>query len=424
MTINIQEIIQATQHKFGLEDYRLHTQELYREVNLFNETTYYLSMEWYPPYVKESVEEDSNPEGTAVISYDLTAGQYTSVIFVQGKSYANSPSYPNIGLEEIIAWIERDSELVYGKQFQLSRHQNGQYIFHECIDGTPLSPGGHIEIHFDEAGKLVQYSKYGFYASKSLIQKEAFTLSLEQVEPLAKEQLKLLEYPAYEEQRLLPLYGIEEIYVTNDGASVFPFEFIIHAGSRLNIDKVIEWEQVSTQPLEKVDIEWRETITAEQAVSSEPHPDSFPITETEQEKAVAAVVEGMSQLYPNDSGQWVLKTLHRHQGYMEAVLREQAPSKHVFQRKLVLFIDAQRFVTVNAMDNLPFIEMLDDFQAADEVVISQDEAYVKLKKKGFIKLTPVYVYHPEQKKYVLCGKLDCAYAVNAANGEIMELNSI
>ncbi|EPY05677.1 hypothetical protein PAALTS15_19153 [Paenibacillus alvei TS-15] len=424
MTIHIQEIIHATQHKFGLEDYRLHTQELYREVNLFNETTYYLSMEWYPPYVKESVDEDSNPEGTAVISYDLTTGQYTSVIFVQGKSYANSPSYPNIGLEEIIAWIERDTELVYGKQFQLSRHQNGQYVFHECVSGTPVSPGGHIEIHFDEAGKLVQYSNYGFYASKSLIQKEAFTLSLEQVEPLAMQQLKLLEYPVYEEQRLLPLYGIEEVYVTNDGASVIPFEFIIHSGSRLIIDKVIEWEQVNTQPLEKVDIEWRETVTAEQVVSSEPHPDSFSITGAEQEKAVAAVVEGMSQLYPNDSGQWVLKTLHRHRGYIEAILREQTPSKRVFQRKLVLFIDAQRFVTVNAMDNLPFIEMFDDFQAADEVVISQDEAYVKLKKKGFIELTPVYVYHPEQKKYILCGKLDCAYAVNAANGEIMELNNI
>ncbi|MDT8979284.1 hypothetical protein RQP50_23885 [Paenibacillus sp. chi10] len=428
MTINIQEIIHATQHKFGLEKYRLHTQELYREVNPFNETTYYLSMEWYPPYVKESVDEDTNPEGTAVISYDLTAGQYTSLIFVQGKSYANSPSIPNINLEEIIAWIERDTKLVYGKQFQLSHHQNGQYIFHECVDGTPLSPGGRIEIHIDEANKLVQYSKYGFYASESLIQKEAFTLSLEQVqvEQLAKQQLKLLEYPVYEEQRLLPLYGIEEVYVTNGRASIIPFEFIIHAGSWLNIDQVIEWEQAKTQPLEKVDIEWQKTVTVEQAVACEPHPDSFPITEAEQEKAVAAVVEGMSQLYPSDSGQWVLKTLHlhRHRGYIEAILREQTPSKRVFQRKLVLFIDAQRFVTVNAMDNLPFIEMFDDFQAADEVVISQDEAYVKLNEKGFIELTPVYVYHPELKKYVLCGKLDCPYAVNAANGEIMELNSI
>lgn len=424
MSIDIQEIIQASQHKFGLEDYRLHTQELYREVNLFNETTYYLSMEWYPPNVKESVDEDTNPEGTAVISYDLTVGQYTSVIFVQGKSYANSPSYPNIDLEGIIAWIERDTEFVYGKQFQLSRHHNSQYIFYECVDGTPVSPGGHIEIHFDEAGKLVQYSKYGFYASKSLIQKETFTLSLEQVEPLAKQQLKLLEYPVYEEQRLLPLYGIEEVYVTNDGASVIPFDFIIHSGSQLNIDKVIEWEQASTQPFEKVDIEWQKTITVEQAVACEPHPDSFPITEAEQEKAVTAVIEGMSQLYPNDSGQWVLKTLHRHQGYMEAVLREQTPSKRVFQRKLVLFIDAQRFVAVNAMDNLPFIEMFDDFQAADEVIISQDDAYVKLKEKGFIDLTPVYVYHPEQKKYVLCGKLDCQHAMDATSGEIVELNSI
>ncbi|MEW9107101.1 MAG: hypothetical protein AB2769_16845, partial [Paenibacillus sp.] len=66
----------------------------------------------------------------------------------------------------------------------------------------------------------------------------------------------------------------------------------------------------------------------------------------------------------------------------------------------------------------------DEFQGAGKVLISRDEAYEMLKEKSLIELTPVYVYHPEQKKYILCGKLDCAYAVNAANGEIMELNSI
>ncbi|MCY7483705.1 hypothetical protein [Paenibacillus alvei] len=423
--INIQEIIDATQHTFGLEDYQLHTHELYREVNLFYETVYSLSMEWYPPLqMMGSVEEGLNPEGTAVIQYDLASRQYTSVIFVQGKSYANSPTYPNIGLDEVIKWIERDTELVYDKQFRLTQKQNNQYRFHECVNGGPVSPSGQIEIHFDEDGRLVQYSRYGLYASKSTIQKEAFTLSLEQVDPLAKQQLKLLEYPVHEEQRLIPLYGIEEVYMTNDGATIIPFEFIIHPGSKLNMDKVIEWEQTSTHPYEKADIEWQETVTLEQAIAREPHPDSFPITEVEQEKSIAAVIAGMSQLYPNDSGQWVLKTLQRHRGYIQAVLQVKKPNKCVFQRKLVLFIDAQRYVVVNAVDNLPFLHMFDEFQGAGKVIISRDEAYEMLKEKSLIELTPVYVYHPEQKKYILCGKLDCAYAVNAANGEIMELNSI
>ncbi|MFW5438633.1 hypothetical protein [Paenibacillus apiarius] len=422
MDITIKEIIAATRHKFGLDNYYLHSHELYRDVNVFNETMYSLSMEWYPSHIMEQEEEGLNPTGTAVIQYDLGARQYKSVIFVQGKSYANGPTYQDISLGEIIKWVEAEAGIVYGEQFQLLKGEEGAFHFNECVDGIPIAPSGQIEIRFDEAGKLVQYSVYGHFPPASIIQEETYSLSLENVEPLAKKQLQLIEYPVDEEQCLLPLYGIEEIYVTNDGTGTLPFEFIVQARSRLNIDKVIEWELPSTQPFERKDVDWREEVTSEQALACEPHPDSFPITEAEQEKCIAAVKEGLRQLYPNDSGQWLLKTLHREKGYIQAILRENTPTKRVFQRKLLLFIDANRYEVINYMDNKPLLSMFDEFQAPEDVAVSKDDAYAKLKE--FIELTPVYVYVPGEKKYVLCGKLDCQYAVNASSGEVVALGSL
>lgn len=54
--------------------------------------------------------------------------------------------------------------------------------------------------------------------------------------------------------------------------------------------------------------------------------------------------------------------------------------------------------------------------------MSHDEAYDKL--RGWFELTPVYVYNPGQKKYVLCGKLDCDFAVKATSGVVVELGSL
>ncbi|MCM3342588.1 hypothetical protein M3650_29195 [Paenibacillus sp. MER TA 81-3] len=422
MDITIEGIIAATRHKFGLDNYYLHSHELYRDVNMFNDTIYSLSMEWYPSHITEQEEEGLNPAGTAVIQYDLGARQYKSVIFVQGKSYANGPTYQDISLDEIIKWVAAEAGIVYGEQFQLLKEEEGAFHFNECVDGIPVSPAGHIEIRFDEDGKLVQYSVYGHFPPTSIIQEETYSLSLEDVELLAKKQLQLIEYPVDEEQCLLPLYGIEEIYVTNDGTAAIPFEFIVQARSRLNIDKVIEWELPSTRPFERIDIDQREEVTIEQALACEPHPDTFPITEAEQEKCISAVKEGLRQLYPNDSRQWVLKTLHREKSYIQALLRENKPTKRVFQRKLLLFIDANRHEVINYMDNKPLLSMFDEFQVQGDITVSKDEAYAKLTES--IELTPVYVYDPGKKKYVLCGKLDCQYAVNATSGEVVALGSL
>ncbi len=35
-----------------------------------------------------------------------------------------------------------------------------------------------------------------------------------------------------------------------------------------------------------------------------------------------------------------------------------------------------------------------------------------------------YVFDVEQKEYVLCGKLDCQYGVNAATGKVVALSDL
>jgi len=422
MTIILEEIIAATQHTFGLKQYYLHRHELSRDINTYNETIYSLSMEWYPVQHTKPEEDGLNPEGTAVIQYDLTASQYKAIIFVRGKSYAAGALLPSRSLDEVIAWVEQTSGLTYGEQFQRWNDQTGAFHFIACKKGIPLSPSGHIRVVFDEAGRLIEYTMSGDFHAHFDVEEENFTLSLEKVEEHARKQLQSIELPASEEQQLIALYGIKEIYITNDGEATLPFEFTTSVKSRVHIDKIIEWKQPSIHAFTKRNIHSYEAVTLEQAIAGEPHPDSFPIGRDELDNCISAVEEGLRQLYPSDSGQWVLKSLHRDRGYILATLRESKPSIGLYERKLLMFVDAERYEVVNYMDNKLLVSSFAEYEKPGEIVVSKDDAYHKL--KGRIELTPVYVFDPERQKYLLCGKLDCQYAVNAVTGEVVALDSL
>ena len=88
----------------------------------------------------------------------------------------------------------------------------------------------------------------------------------------------------------------------------------------------------------------------------------------------------------------------------------------------MIMIDAKTLQAVNYMDNKPMLEVYDQFQALGKVTIPKEEAYEKLKE--LFELKPYYVYDFEQKQYVLCGKLDCQYGVNASNGEVIALDDL
>jgi hypothetical protein len=423
MDIRIKELIDFAKTKFGLDNYYLQRHSLNRNVNVFNETVYTLSMEWFPNQVSEQEDNDTNPEGTAVIEIDVNSRKLESVIFVMGKSFANDGvTFANLIANDIIKWIEDETGLTYGKQFQLEKEEEGKMYFKECFNGVATSPSGYIEVHFDQEGNLTFFSVHGHYPSKTLVKEETYTLSLEKVEHLARKQLKLIEFPSYEKNRLFPVYVMEEIYVMNDQTSTIPFQFIVNMCSQTDVDRTIYWNEPINKPFERKEINWIENVTPEQAFSNEASPDSFPITMVEKEKCVIAIKNFLRQEFTNDTGKWKLKTLHRDKGYIHATLRENHQDNRLFQRKLLVMLDAESFQALNYMDSKPMLEIFDQFQAAEKVTINKEEAYEKI--KDFIFLKPYYVYDLEQNQYVLCGKLDCHYGVNAGSGEIVTIDDL
>lgn len=426
MDIRIKELIDFTKTKLGLDNYYLQHHRLYRNVNIFNETVYTLSMEWFPNHITEREDDDSNPEGTAVIDINVHSRKFESVIFVDGKSFANGITFSNFNRNDIITWLEQETGLTYGKQFHLHKEEEeeeeGELHFKECLDGVAVSPSGSIEIRFDPEGKLTFFAVNGQFPSKEIVKEETYTLTLEKVEHLAKKQLKLLEFPSYEQKRLFPVYAMEEIYVTNDKMSTIPFEFIVDVRSYLELDRPVYWDAPINKPFERQEIQLIEDVSIDQALSCDPSPDSFPITKVEQEKCIVAIKKFLRQEYPNDTGKWTIKTLHRDKGYIHATLRVNQQGIRVFQRKLTIMIDAHSLQVLNYIDNKPMLEMFDQFQAPEKITISNEEAYEKIKE--LFELKPYYVYDFKQNQYVLCGNLDCQYGVNASNGEIIDLGDL
>src|SRR5690625_1165061 len=422
MDTRVKELIDFTKEKFGLDNYYLERHHIDRNVNIFNDTIYTLCMEWFPGHVFEQADDDSNPEGTAVIEIDVNDHKFQSVIFVGGKSFANGMKFNSFNKQDVIRWIEQETQLVYGKQFKLDREDEGEFYFKACINGVTVSPFGFIEIKCDQEGKLTFFSVDGEFPIKEIIKEDIYKLSLEKVQYIVKEQLKLSEFPSFEQERLFPVYAIEEIYLTNDQMSTIPFGFIDEMRSQFEIDKTIYWEEPIKKPFEGEEIHFTEDITAEQAFSGERSPDSYPITRIEQEKCVTVVEDFLRQEYRDDTGKWILKTLHRDKGYIHAIVRLHKQESMVFQRKLTILIDANILQVENYIDNKPMLEIFNQFQATDEVSVTREQAYARF--KDLIELTPVYVYNFKQKRYILCGKIDCHYGVDASTGEVIALDDL
>lgn len=424
MDKRIQELIEVTKARFGLKNYYLQRHSFSRNVNIFNKTVYTFCMEWFPNHITSEEDDGSNPEGTASIEINLNNDTFVSAIFVMGKSYAeDGVTFANHNsTEDIIRWVEVETGLTYGEQFQIHKEEQGEVHFKECIGGVDVSPSGSIEVKFDQEGKLTFFAVHGQFPSKEIVKEETYTLSLEKLEHLTKEQLKLIEYPSFEQKKLYPVYAMEEVYVTNAQTEMIPFEVLVDVRSYLQIDKTLTWEQPINQSFERKELNWMENITEEQALSCEPSPDSFPISKLEQEQCVIAVKNLLRYEFPQDSGNWILKTLHRDKGYIHAILRVNKQDKRVFQRKLMVMIDAKSLEAVNYMDNEPMLKVFDQFQPPEKVTVTKEEAFEKI--KGLFELKPYYVYSFEQKQYVLCGKLDCHYGVLASSGEVIALDDI
>ncbi|MFS3916204.1 hypothetical protein ACL9ST_18390 [Bacillus australimaris] len=426
MNANIQQLIDQTRMKFGLDLYHLKRHSFHRYVNMFNETVYTLNMEWFPSHEAETGDDDLNPDGTAVIDVNLNTGKVESVIFVMDKTYAqNGITFKSPYPAHVIQWIEQETGLIYGEHFHMHQEEIGELIFEEKVDDVTVTPSGRIEVKWDEHGQLIYFTHHGSFMAKNLLRAEEYVLSIDNFENLAEQQVQRFDWPAFEQNRIRPIYALEEIYVKNDGTGTIPFEIGREETHCIHMNQVMEWNEPLNKAFEKKEIDINEDITAEQAFSLEPSPDTFPISKEEQAECIKAVRTFLAQKYSKDTGKWVLKTLHRDHGYIEAILKTNEQEGCGFMDKIKVFIDASSFESVNYIDKKEMFQVcgiLNPSQAASEINISKKEAFKKLRER--LELTPIYVYDAAQKQYVLCGKLDCHYGVDAVSGEVISLKDL
>ena len=188
------------------------------------------------------------PEGTACIEIDIHSRKTKRVIFSKGISTVDGMTFDLNNRDKIIKWIEKETGLIYGRQFEFWREEERELHFKECIDGIAVSPSGNIEVKLDNEGRLILFSIYGQFPSEKLVKLDKYSLSLEQIEKIANEQLKLVEFPQIEQKKLIPAFAIEEIYIKNNDLSTLPYEvFVKNDNFSLQLDKVIEWEDNNVQ---------------------------------------------------------------------------------------------------------------------------------------------------------------------------------
>ncbi|WP_111291945.1 hypothetical protein [Bacillus safensis] len=425
MNANIQQLIDQTKAKFGLDLYYLKRHRFHRDVNMFNETVYTLNMEWFPSHESEPEDDDLNPDGTAGIDVNLNTGQVETVIFVMGKTFAkNGVTFESPYPAHVIQWIEQETGLIYEEHFHKYHEEKGELLLEEKVDGVTVTPSGRIDVKWNEHGQLIHFSHHGPFMAKKRLKAEEYVLSIDMIENLAKQQVRRFDWPSFEQNRIRPIYALEEIYVKNDGTGNIPLE-IGRESQWIHMHQIMEWNEPLNKAFEKKELNFHEDITAEQAFSLEPSPDTFPISKEEQAECIKAVRTFLAQNYSKDTGKWVLKTLYREHGYIHAILKTNEQEGCEFMDKIMIFIDTSSFEAVNYIDKKEMFQVcgiLNPSQAASEITVSKKEGFEKLRER--LELTPIYVYDDVQKQYVLCGKLDCHDGVDAVSGEVFSLKDL
>lgn len=418
MNEQLREITEYTREKLGLRNYNLERHHFFREINNFNETQYILNMEWVPR--DGHAVGDLNPAGAAVVDINFHTKKFTRITFVQGVSYADPDKYPSPDTESAIEWIEEQTDLTFGRQFLLVGDEDDKLSFGAAVDNIPVSPAGTIEIAFNADSQLTDFWIDGDFPDENQIQWEPFALTPEKFKPHAMEQCKLMEVPDDNQKKWKAYYGIEEAFITNDEKSTIPF--VQRENSYVDLDMVMEWDEPIDETFSAEDADFSTEVTVETAVANKQHPDSLLITEDEQKTCVMETLQFLQKVYPDDSGKWKLIRLTREKGYLFAELRPSIPSNHVIDHKVKLIIDPDRLLPVDYIDNKELLAIFSDFQEADAAVVHKSEAFKKLWEH--IEVDPVYVYDAQHGRYILCGKLDCAYAVDAVTGETVLLDTL
>jgi hypothetical protein len=417
MDKRLQKIADDIKVRFGLDNYEIETHSIHKERNSLGEAYYKFNMEFFPNEISGELEEDLNPAGTAIVDYHIQKEIVESVIFVEEKSFSTMTHFPGKTEEEVGYWIESETGLTYGNDFVMTEVLENGFHFSPNIEGVEITPVGMIEVEFDNDGKLTSYNLYDPIPSSEDLELTEFTLTLEEIEPFVKKQLQLVNFPVEAEKKFVPVYAMEEVYVTLDGSRVIPY--LDHEREEVKVDEVIEWTEPFTGKLVREQIDFVSEATADEAFEGKGIGEKLVVTADQIQQSKDIVRDVFRSEYPKESGTWKLETLQRFEHFIKATCMMAENASSMYNRKLIVLINPETMTLINYVDNGEVFEIFDTFIPAEKAVLSHEDAFEKL--VSYISLTPTYVYDSVSEKYILCGLLDAAEGVNAVTGEIVPL---
>lgn len=420
MDVRIKDLVEKTKQKFGLNNYYLQRYSIDRQLNMLNETSYLLSMEWFPNDEVDRTDEELNPDGTAVIELDLHSMRLEHSIFVGDVSYAKGIVFTLGEIDEVIKWVEEETGLLHKIDFQIDKADDHEFCFVACYKNIPVYPRASIEVKIDDTGNLTHFAKVGYFPNGELFQEEDYTLTFKSVEDIIRNQIILVEWPDYEKEQMNVMYGLEEIFIKNNQRATLSYEVVELPTSYVKVDKVMRTSPKIDTSFEEEEIEWMEEVPIEEAFANEPTPDARPISKRMVEYCQENIETFLRQVYPYDPIKWVLTILYRDRGYILGILKDHELDKCPLQRKIVVFIDCETLEVLNYIDNNLMIKAIDTFTGPEQVNSTKDTAYKKL--KSHIDLMPYYVFDNEAQAYIICGKVDCHYAIDAHTDELIDTN--
>ncbi|HJF32019.1 MAG TPA: hypothetical protein K8V56_09610 [Sporosarcina psychrophila] len=420
MDERLQRIADEAQVKFGLDAYRLERYSIYKERDSTGIAVYNFNMEWFPKELNEPIDEDYNPVGTAIVEYAIQKQHFSSVSFVQGETFSTKTHFPNQTVDEVAAWLEEETRLIYEQDFKLTEANASGFQFKSDVDGIHISPSCMIEVEFDDTGKLTSYHSYGTIPSQELVEKSKFTLTLEEIEPIVKKQLQLVKFPSETEKRFVPVYAMEEVYVTVEGARIIPF--MEHERSEVRVDEVIVWDKPLNEQINREEITVVSEVSIEEAFGKNDASEKLTLSAKQIEGSKKNTRDVLRAEYPDESGKWKLFKLQRQENFIEAHCQLNEDDPTFFNRKVVVFMHPETMKVLNFLDNGAMFEIFDAFAPAAKAAVTHEEAFEKM--IPYITLDPTYVYDEIMGKYILCGLLDAAECVDAVTGEIVDLGDI
>jgi hypothetical protein len=408
----------AWQKQLGLENYVLERSHIFAETNVDNQTSYILSLELFPIKEETSAEnEDFNPAGTSSLDIDFHSDKLRRIIFVNGVSFANETNYPTPEVESVIEWVEKVTDMMFGRQFKLVQEDGKDFRFQATVDNMEVAPTGEIEVNFNESNQLTLFSIDGFFPTEDEVEWEPFSLTKDDVTKEIQEQFTFVEAPIEEEEKWLPIWQINEFYIRNDQSEVISPESILTLHTYQQLNRVISWESASTKVFTQTDLELSTEVSYEDAVQKVTVP---PLSENEVSLALEETKDFLSQLYPHDSGKWTAIGMYPEKNYIFIEL--EGESFKSFKRKLKVIVERKDFSTVNYWDSKFLLDMFQSYQEAESTTITKEEAFEKI--QGTIEVTPVYVKNPSDESYQLCGRVSSNFVVNAATGDLIDILDI